>query len=71
MTYTWLLAYKQYADPKTAATEALKDVIRFCLGDGQGMSESLGYTPQAPRRSMLWRPISRRSTTSSSDAEAP
>jgi len=43
VTYTWLLLYKKYADPKIS--EALKSVIRYGLGDGQKFSEELGYIP--------------------------
>ncbi len=43
VTYTWLLTYKQYADPKTAA--AVKNVVRYCLDDGQKVSEEMGYVP--------------------------
>jgi len=43
VTYTWLLCYKKYADPKVA--EALKAVIRYGLSDGQRFSAELGYVP--------------------------
>jgi phosphate transport system substrate-binding protein len=43
VTYTWVMAYKQYADAGKA--QALKDVLTFCLGDGQSHSEALGYVP--------------------------
>ena len=43
VTYTWILAYKKYADPKIK--DALKDVIRYCLTDGQKSSDALGYIP--------------------------
>jgi phosphate transport system substrate-binding protein len=43
VTYTWLLLYKN--NDKPANTAALKDVIKYCLSDGQKMSESLGYIP--------------------------
>jgi|SRR5579862_1861787 len=43
VTYTWLLAYRNYTDPKTA--DALKDLVRYCLGPGQTISEELGYVP--------------------------
>jgi phosphate transport system substrate-binding protein len=42
-TYTWLLCYKKYEDPKKA--EALKKVIDWCLTEGQKMSGKLGYIP--------------------------
>jgi phosphate transport system substrate-binding protein len=43
VTYTWLLAYKQYDNPATAQT--LKDVIRYSLDAGQRVSEEMGYIP--------------------------
>jgi phosphate transport system substrate-binding protein len=43
VTYTWLLLYKSYDKPANSA--ALKEVIRYCLGEGQAVSESLGYVP--------------------------
>ena len=43
VTYTWLLAYKQYDNAKTSA--ALKDVVRYCLNEGQKVSEEMGYVP--------------------------
>jgi len=43
VTYTWVITYKKYADP--AKGGALKDVLTYCLTDGQKESESLGYIP--------------------------
>lgn len=43
VTYSWLLAYKTYADPAKAKT--VKDVVRYGLGEGQKVSEELGYVP--------------------------
>jgi len=43
VTYTWLLAYKKYTDPKVK--DALKGVIRYGLTDGQKFSDELGYIP--------------------------
>jgi phosphate transport system substrate-binding protein len=43
VTYTWIMAYKTNADRKKA--EALKDVLAYCLTDGQKESEALGYIP--------------------------
>jgi phosphate transport system substrate-binding protein len=43
VTYTWLLLYKKYDSPATA--EAIKDIVKYCLNEGQTMSESLGYVP--------------------------
>jgi phosphate transport system substrate-binding protein len=42
-TYTWLLLYKKNADPKKAA--ALRELIDYCLTDGQKMSVQVGYIP--------------------------
>ena len=46
VTYTWLLCYKKYQDPKIAQT--LKSVIQFGLTDGQKDSVELGYIPLPP-----------------------
>jgi len=43
VTYTWLLCYKKYDDPKIAQT--LRDVIHYGLTDGQKFSVDLGYIP--------------------------
>ncbi|GBO53992.1 phosphate ABC transporter, periplasmic phosphate-binding protein PstS [Pseudanabaena sp. lw0831] len=43
VTYSWVLAYKQYDDPKQA--QALKDVLRWGLTQGQAMGSELGYVP--------------------------
>ena len=43
VTYTWVLAYKQYTDKNKL--EALKNVLTYCLTDGQKDSEALGYLP--------------------------
>jgi phosphate transport system substrate-binding protein len=43
VTYTWMLCYKKYADPRVAS--ALKKVLTFCLEDGQKVSNELGYIP--------------------------
>jgi phosphate transport system substrate-binding protein len=43
VTYTWLLAYRSYDKPEVAT--ALKDVIRYCLDEGQKVSEEMGYIP--------------------------
>jgi len=40
-TYTWMLFYKKYDDSKKAA--ALREVVKYCVTDGQKMSEKLGY----------------------------
>ena len=43
VTYTWIMAYRKYADP--AKAKILKDVLQYCLTDGQKDSEQLGYVP--------------------------
>ncbi|MGA2259667.1 MAG: phosphate ABC transporter substrate-binding protein PstS [Thermoguttaceae bacterium] len=43
VTYTWIIAYKKYADAKKG--NALKEVLTYCLTDGQKESEALGYIP--------------------------
>lgn len=43
VTYTWIIAYKTYDDPKKL--EAFKDMIKYCLTTGQESSEELGYIP--------------------------
>ena len=43
VTYTWLLCYKKYDDPKVA--ETLKSVVHFGLSQGQSYSVDLGYIP--------------------------
>lgn len=43
VTYTWLLCYKDYPDAEKA--KILKEVIEFCLSEGQKSSEQLGYIP--------------------------
>jgi ABC-type phosphate transport system substrate-binding protein len=43
VTYTWIIAYKDYSDANKAAT--LKKVLEYGLTDGQKESEPLGYIP--------------------------
>jgi phosphate transport system substrate-binding protein len=43
VTYTWIMCYKKYAEAKKA--NALKDVLNYCLTEGQKQSEALGYVP--------------------------
>jgi phosphate transport system substrate-binding protein len=42
-TYTWMLFYKENKDPKKAA--ALRELVEYCLTEGQKMSEKMGYIP--------------------------
>src|SRR5208283_1968258 len=46
VTYTWLLLYKQYPDKRKAAL--LKDLLAYCLKEGQKDAEPLGYVPLPP-----------------------
>jgi phosphate transport system substrate-binding protein len=50
VTYTWVVCYQDYTafggDP--AVGETLKQVLRFCLTDGQRYSTELGYIPLPP-----------------------
>jgi phosphate transport system substrate-binding protein len=43
VTYSWILAYQQYADAAKGA--AIKQVVQWGLSEGQQFSESLGYVP--------------------------
>jgi phosphate transport system substrate-binding protein len=43
VTYSWLLAYQTYDDPRKA--QVLKEVILWALTEGQQYSEGLGYVP--------------------------
>jgi phosphate transport system substrate-binding protein len=43
VTYTWMVFYKKYDDPKKA--ETLRNVVKYCLVDGQKMSGKMGYIP--------------------------
>jgi len=43
VTYTWLICYRKYPDPKKLA--ALQDLLKYGLTDGQKDAEALGYIP--------------------------
>lgn len=43
VTYSWILAYKNYDDPTKA--QALKEVLLYGLNEGQSNAEELGYIP--------------------------
>src|SRR5262249_44835173 len=47
VTYTWMLCYTDYSD-KPQLAEALRDVLRFGLIEGQRFSAELGYIPLPP-----------------------
>ncbi|MFZ5891122.1 MAG: phosphate ABC transporter substrate-binding protein PstS [Myxococcota bacterium] len=43
VTYTWILAKKKYEDKAKSA--AVKTLLKWCLSEGQTLSESLHYIP--------------------------
>jgi phosphate transport system substrate-binding protein len=43
VSYTWMLFYKKYSDPKMA--EAVREVVKYCLTEGQKVSGEMGYIP--------------------------
>ncbi len=43
VTYSWLLAYKRYDDAQKA--NAIKNMIRWALNEGQRLSKDLGFVP--------------------------
>lgn len=43
VTYTWMVFYKKYDDPKKA--ETIRNVVQYCLTDGQKISAKMGYIP--------------------------
>jgi phosphate transport system substrate-binding protein len=43
VTYTWLICYKNYPDKNKL--QAVRDLLKFGLTDGQKDAESLGYIP--------------------------
>lgn len=43
VTYSWLLIYQQYEDDNKG--QALQDMVRWCLQQGQTFSAELGYVP--------------------------
>ncbi len=43
VTYSWLLLYKNYSDP--AQSRTLKEVITWCLTEGQKFAEELSFVP--------------------------
>ncbi len=42
-TYTWMLFYKKNQDAKKA--EALREMVAYCLKEGQKISDKMGYIP--------------------------
>ena len=45
VTYTWILAYQTVDSADKDKLEAFKSVINWSLGEGQSMSNELGYIP--------------------------
>ena len=45
VTFTWVLLYKKY---DAAKEPAIKDLFRWCLGEGQGYAPQQGYLPLPP-----------------------
>ena len=43
VSYTWMLFYKKYSDPRMA--ETIRNVVRYCLTEGQKVSSKMGYIP--------------------------
>jgi len=43
VTFTWMLFYKKYDDEKKA--ETLRDLVNYCVDEGQKISTQLGYIP--------------------------
>jgi phosphate transport system substrate-binding protein len=43
VTYTWLILYREYKDPKKL--EGLRSLLKYALTDGQKDAEQLGYIP--------------------------
>jgi phosphate transport system substrate-binding protein len=47
VTLTWILLYKQYDSPERA--EAIRNLFKWCLDEGQQLSNESGYIPLAPQ----------------------
>lgn len=43
VTYTWLILYRTYDNPRVVAV--LKDLVGYAIGEGQTLSKQLGYIP--------------------------
>jgi phosphate transport system substrate-binding protein len=41
VTFSWVLLYKSYGDPRKA--QAMRDLLRWCLNEGQKLASGLGY----------------------------
>ena len=70
VTYTWLICYKKY--PDKSKLQAMQDLVKYGLTDGQKDAESLGYIPlPAERRGESHRAPCRTSARSSADGLTP
>jgi phosphate transport system substrate-binding protein len=45
VTYTWLLCFEKYSAKEKGKMDALKDIVKYCLHEGQKSSAELGYVP--------------------------
>jgi phosphate transport system substrate-binding protein len=45
VTFSWILLYRNYDDPRKA--KAMRDLLHWCLTDGQNYASDLGYVPLA------------------------
>jgi phosphate transport system substrate-binding protein len=43
ITFSWILLHRSYDDPRRA--NALRNLFRWCLSDGQRLASDLGYVP--------------------------
>ena len=46
VTFSWILAYKRYDSEEKA--KAMRDLLRWCLDEGQKFAPDLGYVPLSP-----------------------
>jgi phosphate transport system substrate-binding protein len=46
VTSSWILLYKRYDDARK--DNALRDLFRWCLNDGQRFAPELGFVPLSP-----------------------
>jgi phosphate transport system substrate-binding protein len=45
VTYTWILCFQKYPKSREHNVPTLKEVLRYCLTDGQRLAGELGYIP--------------------------
>jgi phosphate transport system substrate-binding protein len=45
VSFTWLLVKKKYDDGDAKKVAKLKDLVKYCVGDGQKLSTEKGYIP--------------------------